>query len=302
MIHEDFYGDQFKWYIGVVREVDSDRNRVRVRIFGIHHMEDKTNVSDGDLPYATVLYPTTGAQGSGGNMSHNLKPGAWVMGFFADGDDCQQPFIVGVIDGGSGSTSGAGSGSGGGRGDAGVENTGETINIPGNGNLEKAYNFFRKKIEDSGRSSGDVHAQVSGMLGNFMHESASDNLNIRASNPGDGRDGSTSIGIAQWNSDRSRRLRATYGENPNLEQQLSWVWHELNTSHTKARNALLTSKNVSEATAAMLHYEIPKGYSASAFDPTKVSGWNDRLQRAYKVYNSMKYTPADSRSRQQVTQ
>ncbi len=72
MITEDFYGDKFRWFVGVVKDVGDDRSRVRVRIFGIHHTEDTTRVSDGDLPWATVLYPTTGGQTSGGNSSHNL--------------------------------------------------------------------------------------------------------------------------------------------------------------------------------------------------------------------------------------
>lgn len=308
MLHEDYYGDQFKWFIGVVREVDSDRSRVKVRIFGIHHMDDKTNVSDGDLQYANILYPTTGAQTGSGNISHNLKPGTWVMGFFADGDDCQQPVVVGVFNGGvnaqNGGTSASGvtPGSPGSGADNGAGNTGETINIPGNGNLEKGYNFFRKKIEDSGQSSGDVHAQVSGILGNLMVESNSDSLNPRAVNRGDGRDGSDSVGIAQWNSGRAQALYRMYGNTPTVEQQFSFIWHEFQTSEKYAFNRIMTAKNVSEATAAMLHFERPSGHSYKNFQPTAVSAWDKRLRKAYQVYNSIKYTAPDGRNRQQQTQ
>jgi len=103
MLTDDFYGDRFRWFIGVVKDTGDDKSRVRVRIFGIHHTEDQERVSDGDLPWALVLYPTTGGQTSGGNASHGLVPGTWVMGFFADGEDCQQPVVVGVINGGDGS-------------------------------------------------------------------------------------------------------------------------------------------------------------------------------------------------------
>jgi hypothetical protein len=101
MISDDFYGDRFRWFVGVVKDVGDDRSRVRVRIFGIHHTEDTTKVSDGDLPWALVLYPTTGGQAGGGNASHNLTPGSWVVGFFCDGIDSQQPIVFGVINGGA---------------------------------------------------------------------------------------------------------------------------------------------------------------------------------------------------------
>lgn len=94
MISNDFYGDQHKWFMGIVKEV-ADNDRVKVRIFGIHRMDDTTNVSDGDLPLAMVMYPVNSSGGG-----HALAPGKWVCGFFADGDDCQQPIVVGVFKGG----------------------------------------------------------------------------------------------------------------------------------------------------------------------------------------------------------
>ena len=100
MISDDFYGDKFRWFVGVVKDVGDDRSRVRVRIFGIHHTEDVEKVSDGDLPWALVLYPTTGGQTGGGNASHNITPGTWVVGFFFDNIDSQQPIVIGVINGG----------------------------------------------------------------------------------------------------------------------------------------------------------------------------------------------------------
>ena len=143
-MHEhDYYGDQFKWFIGSVREISPDRTKVRVRIFGIHRMDDITDVSDGDLPYAVVLMPTTAGEGSNSNMTHGLQEGDMVFGFYADGDDCMQPIVVGVVPGGINSErtvpsgeGGPGGGSGGGGSSAqpgGSTSSGGT-GTPGQGN------------------------------------------------------------------------------------------------------------------------------------------------------------------------
>ena len=299
---DDFYGDQFRWFVGVVKDVNADKNRVPVRIFGVHHTEDITNVSDGDLPLAVVLYPTTGAQTSGGAASHGLKPGTWVFGFFADGKDCQQPVIVGVLAGGFGApdistttynkaapgapgqASEAGSGT---NTNAAISANAGTINLKGNTNIEKAYNFFREKIESSGRSGGSVHAQISGILGNLMAESR---LNPGADNPND--KGKPAWGIAQWRGDRLTNLRRTYGDFPTFENQLAYIWYELNTTETKARDKLFAASTVLKATEAFCWFERPQcvkpklGY-IDYNDPT----WPDRLKYAEQIYNTVKYEP-----------
>ena len=62
--------------------------------------------SNGNLPWAVVLLPTTSAGHSGiGQNKHGLVEESWVFGFFADGDNCQQPVIVGTIPRGSSSSS-----------------------------------------------------------------------------------------------------------------------------------------------------------------------------------------------------
>lgn len=300
MLTDDFYGDQFRWFVGVVKHVNDDKNRVGVRIFGVHHTEDITNVSDGDLPLAVVLYPTTGAQTSSGAPSHGLKPGTWVFGFFADGKDCQQPVIIGVLAGGFGatdvSTTTGGRASNGVPGQASEAGSGTdtnaaitaeagTINLKGNSNIEKSYNFFREKIEASGRSGGNVHAQVCGILGNLMAESR---LNPNANNPND--KGARAFGIAQWRGDRLTGLLRTYGNNPTLENQLSYIWYELNDTEKKARDKLFAATSVLKATEAFCWYERPQcvkpklGY-IDYNDPT----WPDRLKYAEQIYNTVKY-------------
>lgn len=304
MLTEDFYGDSFKWFVGVVKHVNDDKNRVGVRIFGIHHIDDVTNVSDDDLPLALVLYPTTGAQTGGGTPTHSLKPGTWVFGFFADGDDCQQPVIVGVIAGGFGapnnSTSTYGQAAPGAPGQASDAGSGETtdasitmnagtINLKGNSNIEKAYNFFREKIESSGKSGGDVHAQVCGILGNLMTES---NLNPGSNNPND--KGARAFGIAQWRGDRLQALLRAYGSSPTFEQQLAYVWHELNTSETKARDKLFAASTVIDATKGFCWFERPQCCKRGGFIDTSDGTWTPRLKYAQQVYNTVKYDPRGS--------
>ena len=61
------------------------------------------SISDGDLPWAMVLLPTTSAGHSGIGMNkHGLLPESWVYGIFMDGKNAQQPLIIGTIAGGPG--------------------------------------------------------------------------------------------------------------------------------------------------------------------------------------------------------
>jgi len=92
------YGD-FVWFMGVVEDrLDPEEmNRVRVRCFGFH-TESTSLLATEDLPWATVMLPTTSSGMSGLQSSpHGLVEGSWVMGFFRDGNDCQDPVILGSI-------------------------------------------------------------------------------------------------------------------------------------------------------------------------------------------------------------
>jgi len=82
-----------------------------------------------------------------------------------------------------------------------IENSRRIFNAGGVGispRADQAYSYFR--------SQGWSPAQASGIVGNLIHESGSDSLPFNALNPGDGNDGSDSIGIAQWNSTRAQNL------------------------------------------------------------------------------------------------
>lgn len=89
------------WWTGVVEDrLDpQELGRVRVRIFG-HHTDDIDKIKLGDLPWAHVMMPTTSASISGlGWSPTGLVEGSWVVGFFADGENCQDPIVLGSIHG-----------------------------------------------------------------------------------------------------------------------------------------------------------------------------------------------------------
>ena len=100
MQRNDEYLDQaFTWFTGVVedRQDPDEMNRVKVRCFGFY-TEDKGILPTEDLPWATVMMPTTASGTSGvGETPHGLMEGSWVVGFFRDGPSAQDPIIMGTI-------------------------------------------------------------------------------------------------------------------------------------------------------------------------------------------------------------
>lgn len=93
-----FVGGQFEWFTGVVEDImDPEKlNRVRVRCFG-YHSDDLGKIKTEDLPWATVMMPTTLASVEGFGGNHGLLSGSWVIGFFRDGPSAQDPIIMGSI-------------------------------------------------------------------------------------------------------------------------------------------------------------------------------------------------------------
>jgi hypothetical protein len=104
---ENVYGNNaFYWWVGVVE----DRNdplylgRCKVRIVG-HHSSDTGELPTSDLPWAFPMQPITSAAMSGvGQTPMGVVEGTWVIGFFRDGDDCQEPVIIGTMAGIPGKT------------------------------------------------------------------------------------------------------------------------------------------------------------------------------------------------------
>ena len=100
MIEDDmFVGGQFAWFTGVVEDRfdPEEMNRVKVRCFG-YHSENRSDIDTDDLPWATVMMPTTSSGTSGiGDTPHGLMEGSWVVGFFRDGPSAQDPIIMGSV-------------------------------------------------------------------------------------------------------------------------------------------------------------------------------------------------------------
>ena len=93
--------DGFVWFIGVVenRNDPAKLGRVQVRCLGFH-TEDLTDIPSADLPWAHVMMPVTDPSMQGlGNTPSFLVEGSWVVGFFRDANEKQQPIIMGSLPG-----------------------------------------------------------------------------------------------------------------------------------------------------------------------------------------------------------
>ena len=116
LLKQNFIGkDGFVWWIGqiapqstlvknapatdiaTVQEERGFGQRYKVRIMGYHTARTE-DLPDDQLPWATVLYPiTAGGGGKNCTQSANLSQGTFVFGFFLDGNDGQQPVIMGCL-------------------------------------------------------------------------------------------------------------------------------------------------------------------------------------------------------------
>ena len=112
---QNFMGkDGFQWFVGVVEDRQDPKKvgRVRVRCLG-YHSENISDLPTSSLPWAHPMNPVTSATVSGvGQTPLGMVEGTWVVGFFQDGADAQQPIIIGTLPGVPSSlpTKGAGKG------------------------------------------------------------------------------------------------------------------------------------------------------------------------------------------------
>jgi len=229
----------------------------------------RSKMNQGDLPWALVMMPTTSSGQSGiGVNKHGLHPESWVVGFFADGDNCQQPIIVGTLPGGPGKGSYIGQ-----IGtnlstivtESAVNATNNVIENLVGSNVEKGMTFLIK--------SGYTAEQSAGILGCLQVESGS-GLNTKAFNSSGGGQGA--YGVAQWRGPRQEALRAFAnqygnGEVDRIEVQLGYLVKELKEMHQysgPAEKLLLNTRTPQDAAIAFAHYERGEDYSPQAFRET----------------------------------
>jgi hypothetical protein len=250
---QEFYGDNARWFIGfVVNNIDPLKlDRVKVRIQGLHSA-DVNDIPDDDLPWAQVNIPVTEDGSSGQGSNSQLKVRAQVFGIFLDGRNSQLPLVLGSIPK--------------------IEtkrNTVQevvndvTIELNGNTNIEKAFNFF---ISPAGGQF--TPQQAAGMIGNFCVESGA-TTNRGDINPAavSGFQNEGSFGLAQCNpakkaGDRFGELMkfaASIGQSHRLiETQIRFVKYELETLPYLGIGKLRKAETVKEATIVFQDkYERP---------------------------------------------
>lgn len=99
MLHRP-YQMSMMWFEGIVENrFDPLRiGRVQVRVLGIH-TDNLQQLPEADLHWMQVMMPVTSASNSGVGESNDLIEGTNVIGFFRDGDSCQDGVVMGTIGG-----------------------------------------------------------------------------------------------------------------------------------------------------------------------------------------------------------
>ena len=70
--------------------------RYKVRIMG-YHTAVPGDLTPEELPWASIMLPVTAGVSGGAMSTPNLRQGDFVQGYFLDGEDAQQPVIMGVL-------------------------------------------------------------------------------------------------------------------------------------------------------------------------------------------------------------
>lgn len=86
----------FKWFIGVVEDVENDPRklgRVQVRIV----YQDNDEVDTKNTPWCSIMMPTTSEAYHGIGDTPRFQVGTNVVGFYADGDQRSFPVIIGSM-------------------------------------------------------------------------------------------------------------------------------------------------------------------------------------------------------------
>lgn len=306
-LSQAFYGDQTRWFIGRVVDNSADPlylGRVRISIIGIHD-----SITDpGDLPWASVVLPTTEGGVSSG-FPPSLDVGAQVFGIFLDGVQSQLPLVIGSIPHGLGYAGEESSTFGVDR-----DRQGFSSNLPGtypgatepigsaNESAEKAYNYFR--------SVGYSDAVTRGIIGNMIVESGNFAPKNIGFDPNVRRDNG-SMGVCQWRLDRlngPQGLKAWAARNnlnpENLSTQFQFTKFELDTFAYLGKQELFNCTTAEQAAVTFMRkFEIPAYESGtSAYrDPPYATTGNFPRRRSHEgrrinaaktiVFNSRQISP-----------
>lgn len=94
------YQQGMRWFEGVVesRLDPTESGRVQVRVFGIH-TDNLSLIPTEDLLWMQVMHPTTSPATSGVSETPSLVEGSHVVGYFRDGNICQDGLVIGSIAG-----------------------------------------------------------------------------------------------------------------------------------------------------------------------------------------------------------
>ena len=148
-----------------------------------------------------------------------------------------------------------------------------------------------QQVFDFYKSKGLSNNAIYGIMGNIAVESGFNTTAVG--------DNGTSFGLFQWHDERWKGLKKFALEKgtdtADLQTQLEYSWHELNSTEKKALNELQNNKNTvsqyaekfdklferSNGSARSKRVEYAKGYykGSSFFD--KMAGANDRMNQAY---------------------
>lgn len=85
------------FYYGVVedRQDPLKLGRVRVRVAGVHS-DNTAHVPTADLPWAPIILPSTSGFSGIGVSPTGIIEGTWVVVYFSDGINCQNPVVIGT--------------------------------------------------------------------------------------------------------------------------------------------------------------------------------------------------------------
>jgi len=294
---QEYYGDQSRWFIGIVKDIQDplELGRVRVRIYGVHP-DKTTDAEDDDLPWAQVLVPITEGGSSGIGTNIGIKVQSQVYGIFLDGKDSQLPLVLGSIPKYEKpiSTNYLNPSS---AVPQELQRRIDTQNarqlnwespdnvdskyLVGSTNIEKAFNFLLTQ-----EGGGFTTAQAAGIIGNFYVESAA-NQNGGDLNPiAQSAPPERSFGIAQWNSaENVGRYQALldFAATKNLPWQsmycqLLFTIKELNDSKTYYRyNELKRAKTPAEACSIF----------EDRFENPQIKGQQERIDVANEIYRKL---------------